>query len=845
MRNFALQVLRHFAVVCGGAAMVIGVSYFAHLTGWDFGGNPMSAGGFVLLGAALICYGRRNPALRPVGRFLAAVVVVMAVVSGVQSSLLQWGNGAGLSSVGTWSILGKPMALGTLVAFVLGGLSLLTSSESARRRRAAWSAWLGIGQIVVALISLLAFLFGSQLMLDLDEQIRMGLQPAVAHLLLGMGILSLRPEDDFMRVFTADNVVGLFARRMIVVVLLLPPVLGLFRLYFLDTVELGSREGLAIFTVIYMLAGTMITLWAARIAGRLEERREQAEDEQQRLLARLHEQAAGLQHQVATRTRELEEANLSLHAAVRVNAQLSLVASHTTSGVIIADAQGRIEWVNKAWEHISGYRLEEVVGRRPGQFLRGPETNSATARRFSESIRQGQSCYEEILNYAKDGRPYWQILDIEPVRNEAGAIVNFISVQTDITQYRESQQQLQGLTERLQLALHFSGFGVWEVDVQSGHMTWDSRMFEIYGLARDQFDGTRDSWRRWVHPDDLRLSEQKFSELISREAASYHIEFRITRASDGSQRYLEAQGYLQRDENGRPLRVVGLNRDITLEHDQREQLHAYTERLQLALRASGYGVWDMDPVSGKIFWDARQCEIYGVKPEQFAGTYSDWIALIHPEDREKAEANIQAAADSGDEFNNEFRILRADGVVRYIEDHGYLRRDPTGRVIRAVGMDRDVTAEREMQEALRLAEERWQLALTGTNDGVWDWNVASGSIFFDRRYAEILEYALDELPHDDRGWMVLVHPDDLSAAMAARATHLAGGTTLYSAEHRMRTKSGHWKWVLGRGKVVAWASGGQPLRMVGTFSDITDRKELEQTLRRNLAPKLPVFKALR
>ena len=833
MRNFALQVLRHFAVVCGGAAMVIGVSYFAHLTGWDFGGNPMSAGGFVLLGAALIGYGRRHPALRPVGRFLAAVVVVMAVVSGVQSSLLQWGNGAGLSSVGTWSILGKPMALGTLVAFVLGGLSLLTSSESARRRRAAWSAWLGIGQIVVALISLLAFLFGSQLMLDLDEQIRMGLQPAVAHLLLGMGILSLRPEDDFMRVFTADNVVGLFARRMIVVVLLLPPVLGLFRLYFLDTVELGSREGLAIFTVIYMLAGTMITLWAARIAGRLEERREQAEDEQQRLLARLHEQAAGLQHQVATRTRELEEANLSLHAAVRVNAQLSLVASHTTSGVIIADAQGRIEWVNKAWEHISGYRLEEVVGRRPGQFLRGPETNSATARRFSESIRQGQSCYEEILNYAKDGRPYWQILDIEPVRNEAGAIVNFISVQTDITQYRESQQQLQGLTERLQLALHFSGFGVWEVDVQSGHMTWDSRMFEIYGLARDQFDGTRDSWRRWVHPDDLRLSEQKFSELISREAASYHIEFRITRASDGSQRYLEAQGYLQRDENGRPLRVVGLNRDITLEHDQREQLHAYTERLQLALRASGYGVWDMDPVSGKIFWDARQCEIYGVKPEQFAGTYSDWIALIHPEDREKAEANIQAAADSGDEFNNEFRILRADGVVRYIEDHGYLRRDPTGRVIRAVGMDRDVTAEREMQEALRLAEERWQLALTGTNDGVWDWNVASGSIFFDRRYAEILEYALDELPHDDRGWMVLVHPDDLSAAMAARATHLAGGTTLYSAEHRMRTKSGHWKWVLGRGKVVAWASGGQPLRMVGTFSDITDRKELEQTLRRN------------
>jgi PAS domain S-box-containing protein len=833
IRKSAAFLIRNFAVVCGGTTVLIGLAFFVGLAGGILGGSTIGSVCFVVLGAGLICYGRRISHLRPPGRLLAALVVVMAVLSGVQSSIHVWAAEGDMSWIEKWPALPKPMAIGTAIAFILGSLALLTSSESARRRRSAWSAWLGIGELVMALISLLAFLFGSQMLLSIDEQIRMGLQPAIAHLLLGVGILSLRPGDDFMRVFTADNVVGLFARRMIVVVLLLPPVLGLFRLYYLHYIELGDREGLAVFTVIYMLAGTLITLWAARMAGRLEEGREQAEDEQRRLLARLHEQAAGLQHQVATRTQELEEANLSLHAAVRINAQLSLVASHTTSGVIIADSQGKIEWVNKAWEHMSGYKLDEVVGRRPGQFLRGPETNAATARRFSESIRQGQSCYEEILNYAKDGRPYWQILDIEPVRNEAGTIVNFISVQTDITQYRESQQQLQGLTERLQLALHFSGFGVWEVDVQSGHMTWDARMFEIYGLNRDQFDGTRDSWRRWVHPDDLRLSEQKYTELISREAASYHIEFRITRSSDGSQRYLEAQGYLQRDESGRPLRVVGLNRDITLEHEQREQLHAYTERLQLALRASGYGVWDMDPVSGKIYWDARQCELYGLAADQFAGNYPAWMSLIHPEDREKVEANIQAAAESGDEFNNEFRIIRPDGVIRHIEDHGYLRRDAAGRLVRAVGMDRDVTAEKEMQEALRLAEERWQLALTGTNDGVWDWNVASGSIFFDVRYAEILGYPLEELPHDDRGWMVLVHPDDLSAAMAARESHLAGQTSLYSAEHRMRTKSGKWKWVLGRGKVVAWDTAGLPQRMVGTFSDITERKELEQTMRRN------------
>ncbi len=784
---------------------------------------------FILLGLAVVCHGSLRPGVRQTGRVLAGAVLTLSAASCLRSLDLFTGG----RWTGGWPLLLRPLVLGTAVAFVLGSLSLLTLDRPGRRSRVVWSAWLGIGVLVVAMISVLAVLFGLPIAAWPGEKVRMGFSPAAIHLLLGVGLMSLRTREDFLGIFKANNVVGLFARRLMVLVLLVPPLLALLRVISLRYDFAEQREGLALFTVFYMLAGTIVTVWAARVAAGLERKREEAEDEQRRLLARLQEQAAGLQEQVAVRTRELEEANRHLHAAAKINSQLSLVASHTTSGVIIADPQGRIEWVNKAWEHMSGYKLSEVVGRRPGQFLRGPETNPATSRQLSESLRAGQSCYEEILNYAKDGRPYWQILDIEPVRNEAGAIVNFISVQTDITQYRESQHQLQGLTERLQLALHFSGYGVWETDVRTGHMTWDSRMFEIYGLSRGEFDDTRESWRRCVHPDDLAMAEQKYADLISRSDSSYEIQFRIIRPADGAHRYLEAQGYLQRDENGQPLRVIGLNRDITAEQLQREQLHAYTERLQLALSASGYGVWDWDTVNDRVYWDARQCEIYGVSADKFAANYASWQALIHPEDREKAEANILAATESGDEFINEYRILHGDGLIRHIEAHGYLRRDASGRLIRAVGMDRDITAEKEMQEALRLAEERWQLALTGTNDGVWDWNVVNGNIFFDQRYAEILGYALDEMPQHDRDWMDLVHPDDLTAALAERAAHLAGHSSLYSAEYRMRARSGGWKWVLGRGKVMARDAGKRPLRMVGTLSDITERKELEQDLRRN------------
>lgn len=819
---------RRFSLAGGGLAALVGLAApFAQggAEGWLLG-VPVAAG-FLLLGGALMvwalpaAHGLRRPA-----KVAAGLVLALALASLVQSG---WhGTASHLGSDGA----GR-MAVGTAAAFLLGSLALLAVPETAARRRLAWSVWLGLGVLLLSGVTLVACLMGVEMEGGLAQPVRMTLWPALGHACLGAGLLALRPQDDFLRVLAAKNSVGAFARRLVVTVLVLAVGLSVLRLYFFQHASLNVREVQALFTVVYLLAGLLIAFWAVRVAAALEEGRAVAEEEQGRLLARLQHQAASLQEQVAVRTRELEEANQRLQAAAHLNTQLSLVASHTTSGVIITDPRGLIEWVNKAWEHMSGYTLAESVGRKPGDLLRGPGTDAATTKKLREAVRGGKSCYVEIMNYTKDDRPYWQILDIEPVHNERGELVNFISVQTDITQYRESQQQMQALTERLQLALLFSGYGVWEVDLRTGHMSWDARMFEVYGLSREQFDNTRESWRRCVHPEDLPAAEQKFSDLVSGRVLNYDLEFRIVRRDNGEIRTLEAQGYLQRDEAGRVLRVVGLNRDITTERQQREQLHAYTERLQLALRASGYGVWDMDTVNGKIQWDARQCEIYGVRPDQFDGSYAAWIALMHPEDRERAEANIQAATDQGDEFDNVFRIVRPDGGIRHIESHGYLRRDAAGRLVRAVGMDRDVTAEQEMEEALRLAEERWQLALTGTNDGVWDWDLTDGSMFFDPRYAEILGYPADELPQDDRGWMVLVHPEDLSEAMAAREQHLAAHNALYSAEHRMRTKAGGWKWVLGRGKVVARDTAGRPLRMVGTLSDITERKELEQTLRRN------------
>src|SRR6185312_2590962 len=128
IRNFAAPLMRNFAVICGVSVVLIGLSFFAGVAGGVLGGNAVGSVCFIFLGSALFCYGRRIPSMRSSGRMQAAVVVVVAVLSGVQGSARLWAADGGSAFAGNWPGLPKPMAIGTAVAFILGSLALLTSS---------------------------------------------------------------------------------------------------------------------------------------------------------------------------------------------------------------------------------------------------------------------------------------------------------------------------------------------------------------------------------------------------------------------------------------------------------------------------------------------------------------------------------------------------------------------------------------------------------------------------------------------------------------------------------------------------------------------------------------------
>ncbi|MEW5727443.1 MAG: PAS domain S-box protein, partial [Pseudomonadota bacterium] len=132
--------------------------------------------------------------------------------------------------------------------------------------------------------------------------------------------------------------------------------------------------------------------------------------------------------------------------------KLAMIAARTSNAVIITDAEGRTEWVNEAFTRLSGYRPDEIIGNKPGTVLQGPDTDPVTVARIRERLRAGEDCQEELLNYAKDGRPYWIEIEIQPVRDSHGRVDRFIAIENDITERKRSDDAQRRLLQILEAA---------------------------------------------------------------------------------------------------------------------------------------------------------------------------------------------------------------------------------------------------------------------------------------------------------------------------------------------------------------------------------------------------------
>lgn len=218
--------------------------------------------------------------------------------------------------------------------------------------------------------------------------------------------------------------------------------------------------------------------------------------------------------------------------------------------------------------------------------------------------------------------------------------------------------------------------------------------------------------------------------------------------------------------------------------------------------------------------------IYGVSPKEMMDDPEIAIRVRHPDDQAQLAIDIQSILREPTQLGGEFRIVMPDGQVKWLLRRSSQVRQYGDAKVR-VGVLLDITERKRSELALRDTETRWRLAMEGAGDGVWEWNLRTGEEYFSTRIKAMFGFAEHEIDDLAKTLDHRTHPDDITQMLGDRAAHFAGDMPIYRNEHRVQCKDSSWKWVLSRGMVIARDDNGQPLRMVGTHTDITELKQAE------------------
>ena len=224
------------------------------------------------------------------------------------------------------------------------------------------------------------------------------------------------------------------------------------------------------------------------------------------------------------------------------------------------------------------------------------------------------------------------------------------------------------------------------------------------------------------------------------------------------------------------------------------------------------------------------CEaVTGYSQQEFADDPYLWYRVIYEADRGAVLAQVEKILHDKPLQPLEHRIIRKDGQIRWVRNTTIPHRDEFGHLKGYDGLISDVTSRKLAEIALRESQERLALVIRGSNDGIWDWDLATNQVYFSPRWKSMLGYADDELKNDYTTWENLLHPADRERAAATVKACLEGHDNTYVLESRLRHKDGSYRWILARA-VVLRGPDGRGLRMAGSHVDITERKEAAEKL---------------
>ena len=265
--------------------------------------------------------------------------------------------------------------------------------------------------------------------------------------------------------------------------------------------------------------------------------------------------------------------------------------------------------------------------------------------------------------------------------------------------------------------------------------------------------------------------------------------------------------------------------DVTESRKMAHELQENIMRMERAEVAAKFGNWELDLSSRKVRGSKGALHIYGLKQDEMDLEAVQKFPL--PEYRAQLDAALSALIIDRKPYDIEYKSVRpSDNKV--VDIHSMADFNPGTNII--WGVIQDITERKAIGAALRENEERLSLTLEVSNAGCWEWFIDTDEVFFDERFHSMLGYEMGELPTSVTEWLPYHHQEDLAEWMSKAQEYLKGDRALYESEHRIRSKTGDWKWVFTRGKLVNVDGTESKKRFIGMVMDITERKKAETEL---------------
>ncbi|WP_242038102.1 PAS domain S-box protein [Tolypothrix sp. FACHB-123] len=541
-----------------------------------------------------------------------------------------------------------------------------------------------------------------------------------------------------------------------------------------------------------------------------------------------------LEARVEQRTAALKESEERWHLAVR----------GSNDGIWDWNIKTNEIFLSARWQEMRGF-AEHEIHYNIEQWLNQihPEDRDRVLTALSDHLEHKSPLFcEEYRFKCKDGSYIWVLDRGQALWDETGKAIRLAGSGTDITERKVAEAQLLSITRLQQAILACSDYGIITLNLEGIIQTFNPAAQKMLGYTADEVVG-RLTPMVFHDPQELQQRAAAVSWQLGREIPP-NLEL-LTAISQQQQNYEQEWTYIHkdgsrlpvllsitdlRDANGQIMGLLGIAKDITQQKQMAAKLRQNTAHLNLAQRIAHLGSWEFDFTSQNITWSEEVFRIFRRDPASGAPSYEELRELIHPEDRPVHDLLVQQTFKYGLSYKDEYRAYRTDGAIIHLLSRGEVIFDENGRPSRLIGTVMDITERKQAEIALRVSQERLQLALEGSGDGLWDWNLSTGEVYLSPNWVNMLGYEENELDNDVSTWESLIHPEDKPWVMDLLNAHLQNINAPYAFDYRLLTKSGEWKWIANYGKVVARDRNNAPVRMVGTHKDISDRKHIEEQL---------------